>query len=293
MQARVLWHLGADDQRLAALSTWEDILRTTPDEEDINFRHIIQSRRIAVGLVGPALVTVALEKMSFMQSDEFACQYLQRLEALQSVDHATGRQPMSDLRVPLARMLFLMKQTERARKVVRDYVAVAVQLLEESEGDAVEAYDRLVNAFLALEDDVNATAAFTLYGELDCNAIGCDTICDYPSDVYCCRDCYSVICPSCYKAPRKSTEMKISCHKLHSHLYFPPVDERKFNNRPKEIVWVSGAEVPLQQWLDSIKSDWGLEKRSVKARERWMKAARMIRSLALKRDRHDSASSNS
>ena len=79
-------------------------------------------------------MTAALEKSSLMQDDEVAGEYLQRLEALQSVDHATGRQPVSDVRVPLARMLFLMKQTERARKVIRDYVAVAVQLLEESAG---------------------------------------------------------------------------------------------------------------------------------------------------------------
>jgi tetratricopeptide (TPR) repeat protein len=48
LQARVMWHLGAEEQRHAALSTWEELLRTVPDEEDINFRNMIWSRRIAV-----------------------------------------------------------------------------------------------------------------------------------------------------------------------------------------------------------------------------------------------------
>ena len=299
MQAKVMWHLGTEEQRDAALSMWEEILRTMPDEEDINFGNIIWSRRVAIGLVGPALVTAALEKSSLRQDDEIAAGYLQRLEALQSVDHATGRHPASDVRVPLARMLILLKQTERARKVIRDCVALTVQLLEESAGDNLDACDRLVNTFLALEDNVNATAASTLYAnafELDfsCSTIGCDSRWNYTSDMYACRDCYSPVCPSCYEALREGTDTKTSCHKLHSHLYFPPVDAQKLIDRPKDVVWVEGTEVPLQQWLDSIKNDWGLEQRSVRARERWITAMRRItNSLALKPDRHDSTSSNS
>ena len=112
--------------------------------------------------------------------------------------------------------------------------------------------------------------------------------------IYACRDCFKIICPPCYESLRNGTGTHINCHETHTHLHVPPVDAQKFIDRPRDIVWVAGEDVQLQQWLDSIKSDWGLEQRSVKARERLINAVRRVmqlRAIGAKTDKYDAVPS--
>lgn len=163
MLSRLKWYLaGTMELRHAAIAVWEEILLEELHDDSIHFQTVIWTRRAAVNLVGPALVTAAKEESSGTLDIEVAEKYLKRLEALQEIDHATGSYLVTDVRIPLARLLYLMNRPERARNVIRGYVSLAVQILEESKGDNEDACERLINAFLVLGDDTNALAAFTL-----------------------------------------------------------------------------------------------------------------------------------
>lgn len=123
-----------------------------------------------------------------------------------------------------------------------------------------------------------------------CSSIACEHEWEFPSDMYACRDCFKIICPPCYKEFKNGTSTHVNCHETHTHLHVPPVDAQKFIDRPRDIVWVAGEDVTLEKWLNDIKSDWQLEARSVKARERWFNAVRrltQLRAISAKEDAYD------
>lgn len=437
MLARLLWHVGTAEQRQSALKMWEEILHMQPDEDDVNYTNIMWTRRIAAQRLAPAIVCAAIETSDGDLDIEAVGGYFERLQALQTLDGSIVHVPAADVRVPLARMLYLLKQPEKAKEVIRDCIGIAVHLLEESSGQNMEACDRLVNAFLAIEDDANCIATFTLFdlkpqpitpdgtntspkpgiaGQQDdragsetseaeagnsatqtqalddihqaeagaitshiekrntdevstspelnstppeglgsqpvnegtaddpviemqsskdspqstnvsedcdvvfplsppaikpslsrldtsmssrsssrgsgtspqsslpqaydrCSSVFCDSEWQYPCNIYACRDCYRIICPTCYEELRDGTLDKVGCAPSHTHLFIPPVEEQRWKSRPGDIVWVDGKDVPLQQWLDSIKNEWGIEQKSLKARERLISAARHVMSV--------------
>ena len=89
----------------------------------------------------------------------------------------------------------------------------------------------------------------------------CGTAWTYPSDMHPCRQCPDVqFCGSCLEKQRAGLLAKHICDKTHEFLDVPIWDFEAWRKIPKGSVKVGEKLVKVEEWLDGIREEWGIEK---------------------------------
>lgn len=109
----------------------------------------------------------------------------------------------------------------------------------------------------------------------------CDGLCGYEwtyvDDLYSCKDCLDLqLNPSCYAKLQAGTLNPKVCDKRHSHIYLPPFDRVKWEALAEDEMWVGDEVVKVEQWVESIRREWGIDEGSLKAREKLVRATMKI-----------------
>ena len=85
----------------------------------------------------------------------------------------------------------------------------------------------------------------------------------FADDFYYCRQCPDVqFTPACLEQMRQGKLRRHICHKDHDFYHVPPWDFEKAWRVGKGNVQVGEKIMTARQWLDGIRQDWGIEKKS-------------------------------
>jgi tetratricopeptide (TPR) repeat protein len=95
-------------------------------------------------------------------------------------------------------------------------------------------------------------------------AYQCDGLCTrewtYADDIYVCKDCLDVMfCENCLEKRRSDKLEDNICDAKHEFLHVPSFSAREALSRGKDNVRIRGTVVPVSEWLEQIRLDWGLE----------------------------------
>lgn len=81
----------------------------------------------------------------------------------------------------------------------------------------------------------------------------------FADDLYVCKDCLDVtFCPRCRALLRKGEQDFGVCNPKHEFLHVPKYDGEEVKRVGKMNVRVGGLIMPISEWLDEIRREWGL-----------------------------------
>ena len=87
----------------------------------------------------------------------------------------------------------------------------------------------------------------------------CGTNWTYADDLYVCKDCFDVqFCSSCVDLLQKGTLASYICDREHEFLHVPKWNFDRAEELGKDNVSIGGKVMPIEEWLDIIRKDWGI-----------------------------------
>lgn len=269
-----------NEQKAETISYWEDLV-TDASDVGVSFVYAGVAKRLSEAYI---------ERMRGHQPDAEESKALSRRITDLAIEDTTQQDAWTSTvnsSLLVARYFSSLGHIEEARKLARGSVKIGLDLLsdEDPENDW-EAYIRLAHIFMYCGEDQNALAAWSrlwpkqaLSGKAespiengntteDARLDGdisyfCDGFCGrewtYGSDIYVCKDCLDVMfCEKCLGLLRKNELVDNVCSPKHEHLYVPPFDMNEAKMRGRHQVRLEGAALPVHEWLDRIRQDWGL-----------------------------------
>jgi tetratricopeptide (TPR) repeat protein len=198
---------------------------------------------------------------------------------------------------------------DKAKGIFLNDMKEAVDLLsDEAEWNDYLGYYKLADIFMHYGDDLNALSAWSMLGPYDAGRQrdtsstedddegrygplknNCDGRCGkswtYANDFYCCQICPDVqLCDECLRKLKAGTVKRFVCSPEHEWLHVPKWDDDKYNEVGihkilvggtfERGVRVGGEPIPVEDWLNKIRDDWGIprpEKREEEESNKEMK----------------------
>jgi hypothetical protein len=94
----------------------------------------------------------------------------------------------------------------------------------------------------------------------------CNTKWSYADNMWVCKDCIDVqFDPVCYDKLKKGTLKRRVCSPLHHHIYIPPFQKERWLATPEDQMWVDGSLMQKKDWVEKIKVEWQIDKKTLLA----------------------------
>ncbi|KAL1635081.1 hypothetical protein SLS56_001833 [Neofusicoccum ribis] len=202
--------------------------------------------------------------------DTKSLEYLEKIKDLKLWnDRALANTPHS-LALLLGRAVYLMEGSAWVKNwCVREHIQKSMELLSDDKiFNDWEGYWLLCQAFIPLEDDANALAAWSLivddyfYMNRGCaGGCGCTWYGWADSDMYVCRDCADVqFDEPCWLRLKDGKLEEHVCGKHHKFIVLPRWEAAAAVERlGSQTVNVGGVEKNIDEWKRDVRRQYGLE----------------------------------
>ncbi|KAJ5160763.1 uncharacterized protein N7482_007767 [Penicillium canariense] len=214
------------------------------------------------------------------QGTELAAKYIDDLEHLATLKSDATLTDQTREKYPrqlLARYYARCGNMDKAKNMIRPFVKFSIDLLSDDDpSNDWQGFQGLATHFMFAGQDDNSLAAWSLLipnqededtdattelgGPIANHCDGrCRTIWTYANDMYICRECADVqFDEGCLRKLREGTLVRQVCSKSHEMLHVPEYDEEKVKKIGKGNVMVGQEVMPVEDWIQKIKQDWGL-----------------------------------
>jgi hypothetical protein len=94
----------------------------------------------------------------------------------------------------------------------------------------------------------------------------CNTKWSYADNMWVCKDCADVqFDPVCYDKLKNGILKRRVCSPLHHHFYIPPFQKERWLATPEDQMWVDGSLMQKKDWVEKIKVEWQIDKKTLLA----------------------------
>jgi tetratricopeptide (TPR) repeat protein len=266
------------ERREFAIDQWTLVMQM--DEPSQSYLPIVKS------IVRQKLARVCFEEAR--RDPATAAQYLEHLEQMASFKNIGYWDGGYDESYPtrlISRWHALQGEEQMAKDALRAHVKTYLDLLSDDDPlNDWQGYHGLALHFMSAGQDVDALAAWSLIAPLDDTEIennipeegsppiklrgpiddrcdgGCGTRWTFADDIYMCRDCdYVEFDKGCLHQLREGNLASQVCHKDHEMLHIPAFDMTERQKIGAGNVRVGEQILPVQEWVQRIKMDWGIK----------------------------------
>lgn len=227
--------------------------------------------------------------------------YVEKLKELKGTADQTLGSDVHYLTLLLSRIYILTKNKDMAISCARRYIITAIDLLtDDTYGNDYKGYIMLGEAFTALDDESNAKIAWSMINPGDDGhnfdvPIVCDGGCGHTwpthpnEDIFICKDCAHVrLCEGCHNKLQSGRLKNRVCGRGHEFFRVPKWDGRVKKELKGRIDRSGGVDMMTEEWLDGIKSQYGIRKTDLQPQHgRWSNIRKLFESV--QRDIHTKA----